>query len=271
MTRHHATRVSAAGFCYVADAVLAILRLKRAPRRPRIMYIDLDLHHGDGVAGAFANKLRSRRVFPQILTLSIHHTAPGFYPAGPLADLTLEDTSDPFTLSVPLKAGASAATFAQIWVAVEKIRASFAPEHVVVQCGVDGLAGDPCAKWNWCIDRQIEGSLGWCVERILQWNCGTLLLGGGMYLHYLRSPKFARGVVLSRTSRGVRFSECGKSMELSDIYSSGCGIPFLLRASPLTALPERVSNIGRCAYSGARAVAAVRALLYHGCPCGEYV
>ena len=244
MARHHATRASAAGFCYVADAVLAILRLKRAPSKPRIMYIDLDLHHGDGVAGAFANKLRSRRVFPQVLTLSIHHAAPGFYPAGPLADITPEDTSDPFTLSVPLEAGASAATFAQIWVAIEKIRASFAPEYVIVQCGVDGLAGDPCAKWNWCIDRQIEGSLGWCVERILQWNCGTLLLGGGMYLHYLWSPKSVRIVVLSRTSRRLQSSECGKSMELSDFHCSECGIPLLLRASLLTALLERVSSIG---------------------------
>lgn len=244
MARHHATRASAAGFCYVADAVLAILRLKRAPSKPRIMYIDLDLHHGDGVAGAFANKLRSRRIFPQVLTLSIHHTAPGFYPAGPLADITPEDTSDPFTLSIPLEAGASAATFAQIWVAIEKIRASFAPEYVIVQCGVDGLAGDPCAKWNWCIDRQIEGSLGWCIERILQWNCGTLLLGGGMYLHYPQSPKSARGVVLSRTSRGLQSSECSKSMELSDFYCSECGIPLLPRASLLTALLERVSGIG---------------------------
>jgi hypothetical protein len=235
------------------------------------MYIDLDLHHGDGVVGAFANKLRSRRIIPQVLTLSIHHTAPGFYPAGPLTDLTPEDTSDPFTLSIPLKAGTSAATFAQIWTAVEKIWASFTPDYVIVQCGVDGLAGDPCAKWNWCIDRQIEGSLGWCVERILQWNCGTLLLGGGMFLRYLRSPKSARGDDLSRTSRGVQFSECSKSMELSDIYSSQCGIFFLPRASLLTVLLEWISGIGRCAYSGAWAVAAVRAFIHHGCPCREYV
>jgi histone deacetylase 8 len=189
ISRHHATRASAAGFCYVADAVLAILRLKRAPKKPRVMYIDLDLHHGDGVAGAFANKSRSRRVFPQVLTLSIHHTAPGFYPAGPLADLTPVDTSDPFTLSIPLQAGASAVTFARIWAAVERVRTSFAPEYVIVQCGVDGLAGDPCTKWNWCIDHQIEGSLGWCVERILQWNCGTLLLGGGKCPRHYGAPE----------------------------------------------------------------------------------
>jgi len=49
-----------------------------------------------------------------------------------------------------------------------------------VQCGVDGLAGDPCATFNWCLDREINGSMGWCVERVLkEWKVKTLLLGGG--------------------------------------------------------------------------------------------
>jgi len=49
-----------------------------------------------------------------------------------------------------------------------------------VQCGVDSLAGDPCATFNWCLDREIDGSMGWCMERILkEWKVKTLLLGGG--------------------------------------------------------------------------------------------
>jgi len=60
-------------------------------------------------------------------------------------------------------------------------------------------------------------------------------------------------------------------MESSDIYSCECGIPFLPRASLLTALLEWVSSICRYTYSRARAVAAVRALIYHGCTCWEYV
>jgi histone deacetylase 8 len=235
------------------------------------MYIDVDLHHGDGVAGAFANKSRSRRIFPQVLTLSVHHTAPGFYPAGPLAGATPVDTSDPFTLSVPLNAGASAATFARIWSGVEKIRGSFAPEYVVVQCGVDGLAGDPCAKWNWCIDRQIEGSLGWCVERILQWNCGTLLLGGGMYLRSPRTPVSTCGVVLSGTPGGYNSQNAARAWNYLTSIAVSVVLHSLPHAPPLTARPERVSNTSRCGNSRTRAVAVVLALLYHGCPRWQYV
>ena len=89
--RHHASKAQASGFCYINDVVLAILELQRVPARPRdagsvtglpraakrlkkIMYIDLDLHHGDGVAEAFEDS-------PNVLTLSLHLWSRGFYPS----------------------------------------------------------------------------------------------------------------------------------------------------------------------------------------------
>lgn len=62
-SRHHAQKSHASGFCYVADCVLAILALRRippclssvAPRRSRVMYLDLDLHFSDAVSHAFHN------------------------------------------------------------------------------------------------------------------------------------------------------------------------------------------------------------------------
>ena len=48
---HHAQRDAAAGFCYVNDAVLAVHAL--TPAFPRVLYVDLDVHHGDGVENAF--------------------------------------------------------------------------------------------------------------------------------------------------------------------------------------------------------------------------
>lgn len=176
---HHAQKTHAAGFCYVADVVLALLKIKKAPGKPRIFYIDLDLHFSDGVSGPFANSFKSSRLGPQILILSIHHSAPGFYPSSLLSGLTRSDTSDPYTLSIPLKAGASSVTFAKIWESVEQLKESFDPDYMVVQCGVDGLAGDPMAKWNWTIDQDESGSMGWCIKNILSWGCKTLLLGGG--------------------------------------------------------------------------------------------
>ena len=60
ISRHHAQKSKASGFCYVADCILAILSLKRPVpsvpmRRPRVMYVDLDLHFSDAVSQAFYN------------------------------------------------------------------------------------------------------------------------------------------------------------------------------------------------------------------------
>ena len=186
--RHHAHKSHAAGFCYVADMPLALLALKRAPGRPKIMYLDLDLHFADGVSIPFSNSGSSSTVKPRILTLSIHHASPGFYPSHPLASLTPSDTPDPYTLSIPLHRGASNKTFEQVWPSVQRIREAFEPEYIVVQCGVDGLSGDPMATWNWGIDLNERGSMGWAVNEVLQWRCKTLLVGGGGY----HSPNAAR-------------------------------------------------------------------------------
>ena len=64
-------RDTAAGFCYLNDIVVAILTLRQ--KYERVLYIDLDVHHGDGVEDAFC---ATNKVF----TLSFHKNSPGFYP-----------------------------------------------------------------------------------------------------------------------------------------------------------------------------------------------
>ena len=76
---HHAKRDSAAGFCYVNDVVLAIHRLQAAFKR--VMYVDLDVHHGDGVEDAFS-------FTDKVMTMSIHKHEFGFFPGtGALKDV----------------------------------------------------------------------------------------------------------------------------------------------------------------------------------------
>jgi hypothetical protein len=48
---HHAKKAEASGFCYINDIVLAILELLKTYRR--VLYVDIDIHHGDGVEEAF--------------------------------------------------------------------------------------------------------------------------------------------------------------------------------------------------------------------------
>ncbi|KAL0575049.1 hypothetical protein V5O48_006922 [Marasmius crinis-equi] len=237
--RHHAQKARASGFCYIADCVLAILLLKKyppipyqvghenareahptnpPPRKARVMYLDLDVHFSDGVSQAFykPTTITATGSTPnsgrQVLTLSIHHTAPGFFPSSNLSGLPpplseIIDSSsrsfDPYTLSIPLRRGLSSKTYHNIWPIVERVKDAFDPDYIVVQCGVDGLAGDPGSSTstesagvgNWSLggrsgqDAVEEGSLGWCIERIMKtWRGKKLLLGGGGY----HSPNAAR-------------------------------------------------------------------------------
>ncbi len=142
------------------------------------MYLDLDVHYGDGVAAAF----RGAGARGQVLTLSIHHAGVGFFPASEYS--ALPDISsaafDPFALSLPLHAGAGRATFARVWRAVGRVLEAFVPDYIALQCGVDGLAEDPLGAWNWTLGG--EGGLAWCVQRVLDFPAKVLLLGGGTVL-----------------------------------------------------------------------------------------
>lgn len=115
-------------------------------------------------------------------TFSIHYAAPGFFPVSPLSGLpSSTSTFDPFTLSLPLQQGASDQTFRRIWTIVEHVKDAFEPDYTVLQCGVDSVAGDPCATFNWSLGTS-DGSLGWCVQRVVkEWPGKKLLLGGGGY------------------------------------------------------------------------------------------
>ncbi|GAA5870757.1 hypothetical protein JCM3774_001670 [Rhodotorula dairenensis] len=196
--RHHAKRAEAAGFCYVADAVLAIMELRTAPQpspsalRPspppppppppttvpskisRVLYLDLDLHHGDGVESAFFSS-------PHVLTLSMHLFAPLFFPATGALDSTgptgARAPAAGHALNLALEPGLADETFRRVWEScVEKVARAYDADAVVVQLGADGLAGDPCKEWNLPL-----ASFGWALERVLAWKKRTLLLGGGGY------------------------------------------------------------------------------------------
>ncbi|EOD30033.1 DNA-lyase, partial [Emiliania huxleyi CCMP1516] len=68
---HHAKRSEASGFCYVNDIVLAILQLLKV--HARVLYLDIDIHHGDGVEEAFFTTDR-------VMTVSFHKYGDFFFP-----------------------------------------------------------------------------------------------------------------------------------------------------------------------------------------------
>ena len=198
------------------------------------MYLDLDVHYGDGVAAAF----RGAGARGQILTLSIHHAGPGFFPASEHSALPdISSTAfDPFALSLPLLTGASCATFARVWRAVDRVLEAFAPDYVVMQCGVDGLAEDPVGAWNWTLGG--EGGLAWCIQRVLDLSAKVLLLGGGTVLvrsfFFWPLTYFPGGYSIVNTARAwalltsvaVRQSARGHLFRLTRLEQ--CGVPLAL-------------------------------------------
>ncbi|XP_066992065.2 histone deacetylase 8 isoform X2 [Anabrus simplex] len=165
---HHAQRDEAEGFCYVNDIVLGIHKLHEAFKR--VLYIDLDVHHGDGVENAFACS-------PSVLTLSFHKHEPGFYPGtGGLNDVGF-GKGRYYSINVPLEDGIRDDLYCYIFDSVVlKVWAAYRPQAVVVQCGADGLNEDPMGTFN-----LTPVGLGRCVKRILSWEVPTLFLGGGGY------------------------------------------------------------------------------------------
>jgi acetoin utilization protein AcuC len=136
---HHARPDHARGFCYVNDPVLAILRLKGEGWR--VLYLDLDAHHGDGVEEAFADE-------PDVLTLSLHMDTAYAYPhrGGRLEDAGTAPGRHT-TINVPLPPrthdGEYRLLFDVVWgPALER----FAPDVIVLQAGTDVLAADPLGK-----------------------------------------------------------------------------------------------------------------------------
>ncbi|CAG8456696.1 8520_t:CDS:2 [Ambispora gerdemannii] len=138
----------------------------------KVLYIDLDLHHSDGVESAFLYT-------DKVMTISFHNYARGFYPgSGALTDIG-QGKGLYHTVNVPLRRGLRGARFLQI---TEHVLGhaynTFQPDAIVVQCGCDGLTGDPAREWN--LDIQ---SFGQCVRGIASWNKPTIFLGGGGYNH----------------------------------------------------------------------------------------
>ncbi|WVN90401.1 uncharacterized protein L203_105637 [Cryptococcus depauperatus CBS 7841] len=165
---HHAKKGEASGFCYVNDIVLSILELLRY--HPRVLYIDIDIHHGDGVQEAFYLSNR-------VLTVSFHKYATDFFPnTGNLSEIG-SDLGKYFCLNVPLQDGIDDESYISLFKAVmEPTITIFQPSAIVLQCGADSLGCDRIGTFNLSI-----AAHGECVRFIKSFGLPLLTLGGGGY------------------------------------------------------------------------------------------
>ncbi|KAF9130293.1 Histone deacetylase 8 [Mortierella sp. 14UC] len=184
--RHHAKKDAAAGFCIVNDIVLGIMELQKS--FDRVLYLDLDVHHGDGVESAF-------QFTDKVLTVSIHHYAGGFYPGTGSGISSSARTKA--AVNIPMQAGLSDGTLSKVFdETIEPLVKQFSPDAVVLQCGVDGMAGDPLGKWNLTMRGYSN-----CLKKIMAWTKPLLVLGGGGYntVSTARCYAYLTSQILDRT------------------------------------------------------------------------
>ncbi|GAA5980918.1 hypothetical protein JCM11641_005484 [Rhodosporidiobolus odoratus] len=165
---HHAKKSEASGFCYVNDIVLAILELLRT--HARVLYIDIDIHHGDGVQEAFYNTNR-------VLTVSFHKYSPDFFPGTGHIDELGHALGKYFSLNVPLQDGIDNESYVALFKSImEPTIHTYRPSAVVLQCGADSLGCDRLGCFNLSI-----AAHGECVRFIKSFNLPLIVLGGGGY------------------------------------------------------------------------------------------
>lgn len=165
---HHAKKAEASGFCYVNDIVLAIISLLRF--YPRVLYIDIDIHHGDGVQEAFYN---TDRVF----TLSFHKYNGDFFPGTGNNTEIGSGIGKHFALNVPLRDGIDDQSYLSLFKSiVEQTINTFRPSAIVLQCGADSLGCDRLGCFNLSIKAH-----GACVKFTKLFGIPLLVLGGGGY------------------------------------------------------------------------------------------
>lgn len=135
---HHARRGSAAGFCVFNDLGVLIETLRAEYGVRRIAYVDIDVHHGDGIFYEYEHDR-------ELIVADIHEDGMFLYPGSGFAYEAGQGAAQGTKLNLPLKPGAGDAEFFRAWDEAERFVERHAPEFVILQCGADGLAGDPLA------------------------------------------------------------------------------------------------------------------------------
>lgn len=171
---HHARRGRAAGFCIFSDLGVVIESLRRVHGVRRIGYVDIDVHHGDGVFYPYEHD-------PDLIVADIHEDGRMIYPGTGHAEETGAGEAVGRKLNLPLPPGAGDDAFFAAWERALAHVAAYRPEFLIVQCGADGMAGDPLADLRYTAApfARVARDLRKLADRV----CGGRLMafGGGGY------------------------------------------------------------------------------------------
>jgi len=165
---HHAGPEHAAGFCYINDVALACIVL--AEQEKRVLYLDVDVHHGDGVAQAFYDR-------SDVLTISLHQNPKTLFPGTGFENEIGTGEGKGYCVNVPLPVGTYDQAYLKAFeTIVLPLMAAYNPDVIVFELGVDALAGDPLA--NLRLTNNVYAEI---VDHLMSFNKPILATGGGGY------------------------------------------------------------------------------------------
>ena len=171
---HHGARNAASGFCVFNDCGVVIETLRKRYDIQRTCYIDIDVHHGDGVFYAFEND-------PDAGFADIHQDGRPLFPGTGHAEETGQGAAAGTKLNIPLPAGSGDAQFKRAWEEVEAYVEGFKPEFILFQCGADGLQGDPLAALKYSAEAHRYAAERLCVLADRHAEGRLVAWGGGGY------------------------------------------------------------------------------------------
>jgi acetoin utilization protein AcuC len=165
---HHAGPERASGFCYINDVALACIVL--AEKGKRVLYLDVDVHHGDGVAYAFYDR-------SDVMTISLHESPKTLFPGTGFEDEIGTGAGKGYCVNVPLPVGTYDEAYLKAFNAVvPPLAGAYKPDVFVFELGADALAGDPLAHLRLTNNVYVE-----IINHLLTYDKPILMTGGGGY------------------------------------------------------------------------------------------
>ena len=211
---HHAHRARASGFSYLNDAVVAINRL--VAQGLRVVYLDLDAHHGDGVQEAYYDTDR-------VLTISLHETGLHFFPGTGFESETGKGTGRGYSVNVPLMEHTDDALFMKAFDEIAyPLIAAYNPDVLVTQLGADTFRTDPLSRLE-----ITTHSYSYIVRKLKALRIPWVALGGGGYdlVNVARAWTIAWGIM-----NGVELNPRLPAEFVRTISAMGCANTMLLDA-----------------------------------------
>ncbi len=171
---HHGYKDHCSGFCIFNDCSIVIEHLRDKYNLERVLYVDIDAHHGDGVYYNYESDTG-------VIIVDFHEDGRYLYPGTGDADETGTGPAKGYKMNIPMPKHAKDEDFFREWAIAEDFIRSMEPQFIILQCGADSLKGDPITHLEYTEKSYRHAAQSLC--KIADEICdGRVLgLGGGGY------------------------------------------------------------------------------------------